>query len=65
MPKMGPGKGRRGGGGRLTNSFNAVAADPTISHAFDSNAFSSNAFDGDAKIGSNFSTSHTSPWSGR
>lgn len=62
MPKLGPGKGRRGGG-KLTSSFNGVAADPTKSNAYDSAHDTSNAFDGDDMRGSNFTT-HGSAWGG-
>lgn len=53
MPKMGPGKSRRGGGGRLTSSFNALAADPTSSDFLTPRtSLISTAFDGDDNAGS-------------
>lgn len=65
MPKMGPGKARRGGGGRLTSSFNALSADPTRSDFLNPRtSLISNAFDGDDNVGSH-PTVLPSVWGGR
>lgn len=64
MPKMGPKRGR-GGGGQLSRGFNVLAAmDPTDATAdFVHDPTRSTAFDGHDTRGSNFTTSHTSSWS--
>ena len=65
MPKMGPGKGRRGGGRGLSSNFNALA-DPMASEAFSSNAFNTSSFDGDdQRPRSQPSMAPISAWSGR
>lgn len=65
MPKMAPGR-RKGGGGRLTSSFNALAAvDPTRSDFLTPRtSLISTAFDGDDHQGSHPTVLPPS-WGGR